>query len=64
MSNKALSRGPDAVHRNLVISGPRDLIRILIEHLELGRRLGDFLVSNPMCRATKRLRCSGPKKRP
>ena len=45
MSDQAFSRDPDILGGVPVFSGTRVPIRILIEHLEAGDRLDDFLGS-------------------
>ena len=47
MHSKAISRNPDILGGAPVFSGTRVPIRILIEHLEAGDRLDDFLDSYP-----------------
>ena len=47
MNNRAISRNPDILGGTPVFSGTRVPIRILIEHLEAGDRLDDFLDSYP-----------------
>ena len=47
MHSKAISRNPDILGGTPVFSGTRVPIRILIEHLEAGDRLDDFLDSYP-----------------
>ena len=47
MNNKAISRNPGILGGTPVFSGTRVPIRILIEHLEAGDRLDDFLDSYP-----------------
>ena len=47
MSDKAITRNPDILGGTPVFSGTRVPIRILIEHLEAGDRLDDFLDSYP-----------------
>ena len=45
--SKAICRNPDILGGTPVFSGTRVPIRILIEHLEAGDRLDDFLDSYP-----------------
>ena len=45
MNDKAISRNPDILGGTPVFSGTRVPVRILIEHLEAGDRLNDFLDS-------------------
>ena len=47
MQSKAICRNPDILGGTPVFSGTRVPIRILIEHLEAGDRLDDFLDSYP-----------------
>ena len=47
MNNKVISRDPGILGGTPVFSGTRIPIRILIEHLEAGDRLDDFLDSYP-----------------
>lgn len=47
MKSKAICRNPDILRGTPVFSGTRVPARILIEHLEAGDRLGDFLDSYP-----------------
>lgn len=47
MNNEAISRNPGILGGTPVFSGTRVPIRILIEHLEAGDRLDDFLDSYP-----------------
>ena len=47
MHNKEISRNPGILGGTPVFSGTRVPIRILIEHLEAGDRLDDFLDSYP-----------------
>ena len=47
MYDKAVSRDPSILGGTPVFSGTRVPIRILIEHLEAGDRLEDFLDSYP-----------------
>ena len=47
MSGKTISRHPGILGGTPVFSGTRVPIRILIEHLEAGDRLDDFLDSYP-----------------
>ncbi len=47
MSDKAITRNPGILGGTPVFSGTRVPIRILIEHLEAGDRLDDFLDSYP-----------------
>ena len=47
MHSKAICRNPDILGGTPVFSGTRVPIRILIEHLEAGDRLDDFLDSYP-----------------
>ncbi len=47
MNTKAISRNPGILGGTPVFSGTRVPIRILIEHLEAGDRLDDFLDSYP-----------------
>ena len=47
MHSKAISRNPDILGGTPVFSGTRVPIRILIEHLEAGDRLDEFLDSYP-----------------
>ena len=47
MNDKAISRNPSILGGIPVFSGTRVPIRILIEHLEAGDRLDDFLDSYP-----------------
>ena len=47
MHSKAISRNPDILGGTPVFSGTRVPIRILIEHLEAGDRLDNFLDSYP-----------------
>ena len=47
MNDKAISRNPEILGGTPVFSGTRVPIRILIEHLEAGDRLDDFLDSYP-----------------
>ncbi len=47
MNTKAISRNPDILGGTPVFSGTRVPIRILIEHLEAGDCLDDFLDSYP-----------------
>ena len=47
MSGKAISKNPGILGGTPVFSGTRVPIRILIEHLEAGDRLDDFLDSYP-----------------
>ena len=47
MNNKVISRDPGILGGTPVFSGTRVPIRILIEHLEAGDRLDDFLDSYP-----------------
>ena len=47
MSDKAITRNPDILGGAPVFSRTRVPIRILIEHLEAGDRLDDFLDSYP-----------------
>ena len=47
MHSKAISRNPDILGGTPVFSGTRVPVRILIEHLEAGDRLDDFLDSYP-----------------
>ena len=45
MNDKVISRNPDILGGTPVFSGTRAPVRILIEHLEAGDRLNDFLDS-------------------
>ena len=45
--NKVIDRRPDILGGTPVFSGTRVPVRILIEHLEAGDRLDDFLDSFP-----------------
>ena len=45
MRNKAICRNPDILGGTPVFSGTRVPVRILIEHLEAGDRIDDFLDS-------------------
>ena len=47
MHSKAICRNPDILGGTPVFSGARVPVRILIEHLEAGDRLDDFLDSYP-----------------
>ena len=47
MNDKVISRDPGILGGTPVFSGTRIPIRILIEHLEAGDRLDDFLDSYP-----------------
>ena len=47
MYSKAISRNPDVLGGAPVFSGTRVPIRILMEYLEAGDRLDDFLNSYP-----------------
>ena len=47
MSDEVISRSPGILGGTPVFSGTRVPIRILIEHLEAGDRLDDFLDSYP-----------------
>ena len=47
MHSKAISRNSDILGGTPVFSGTRVPVRILIEHLEAGDRLDDFLDSYP-----------------
>ena len=47
MNDNAISRNPEILGGTPVFSGTRVPIRILIEHLEAGDRLDDFLDSYP-----------------
>ena len=47
MQSKAICRNPDILGGTPVFSGTRVPVRILIEHLEAGDRLDDFLDSYP-----------------
>ena len=47
MYSKAICRNPDILGGTPVFSGTRVPVRILIEHLEAGDRLDDFLDSYP-----------------
>ena len=47
MNNKVISKDPGILGGTPVFSGTRIPIRILIEHLEAGDRLDDFLDSYP-----------------
>ena len=47
MHNKAISRNPDVLGGAPVFSGTRVPVRILMEYLEAGDRLDDFLNSFP-----------------
>ena len=47
MQSKSICRNPDILGGTPVFSGTRVPIRILIEHLEAGDRLDDFLDSYP-----------------
>ena len=47
MSHKTINRDPRILGGTPVFSGSRVPIRILIEHLEAGDRLDDFLDSYP-----------------
>ena len=47
MNNKAISRNLDILGGTPVFSGTRVPIRILVEYLEAGDRLDDFLDSYP-----------------
>ena len=47
MNTRAISRNPDILGGTPVFSGTRVPIRILIEHLEAGDCLDDFLDSYP-----------------
>ena len=47
MTDKVIDRQPDILGGTPVFSGTRVPVRILIEHLEAGDRLDDFLDSFP-----------------
>ena len=47
MTNEAIVRDPDVLGGTPVFRGTRVPVRILIEHLEAGDRLDDFLESYP-----------------
>lgn len=47
MTDKLISKDPEILGGTPVFSGTRVPIRILIEHLEAGDRLDDFLESYP-----------------
>ena len=47
MRSKAICRNPDILGGTPVFSGTRVPVRILIEHLEAGDRIDDFLDSYP-----------------
>ena len=47
MANEAIVRDPDVLGGTPVFRGTRVPVRILIEHLEAGDRLDDFLESYP-----------------
>ena len=47
MTDKVIDRRPDILGGTPVFSGTRVPVRILIEHLEAGDRLDDFLDSFP-----------------
>ena len=47
MMNEAIVRDPDVLGGTPVFRGTRVPVRILIEHLEAGDRLDDFLESYP-----------------
>ena len=47
MHSKAVCRNPDILGGTPVFSGTRVPVRILIEHLEAGDRIDDFLDSYP-----------------
>lgn len=47
MHSKAICRNPDILGGTPVFSGTRVPVRILIEHLEAGDRIDDFLDSYP-----------------
>ena len=47
MSDKLISRNPDILGGTPVFSGTRVPVRILMEHLEAGDRLDEFLEDYP-----------------
>ena len=47
MRSRAICRNPDILGGTPVFSGTRVPVRILIEHLEAGDRIDDFLDSYP-----------------
>ena len=47
MTDEAIDRHPDVLGGTPVFSGTRVPVRILIEHLEAGDRLDDFLDNFP-----------------
>ena len=47
MANEVIVRDPDVLGGTPVFRGTRVPVRILIEHLEAGDRLDDFLESYP-----------------
>ena len=47
MSDKLISRNPDILGETPVFSGTRVPVRILMEHLEAGDRIDEFLARLP-----------------
>ena len=47
MKDRLIDRNPDILGRTPVFSGTRVPVRILMEHLEAGDRLDDFLEDYP-----------------
>ena len=47
MTKKLIDRNPDVLGGTTVFSGTRVPVRILMEHLEVGDRLDDFLDDYP-----------------
>ena len=47
MTDRLIDRNPDILGGTPVFSGTRDPVRILMEHLEAGDRLDDFLDDYP-----------------
>ncbi len=47
MTDKLIDRNPDILGGTPVFAGTRVPVRILMEHLEAGDRLDDFLVDYP-----------------
>lgn len=61
MTNALIGRYPDILGGNPVFAGIRVLVYVLMEHLEAGDRLDDFLTDDPAVfrlRAVALLKCA------